>query len=174
MSAPRLLSILKEDRTWREVGALLGGEYSGAFWRFIAIGQRHATVDQENVVRSYLGIELLEESPAGIIERSGVDRVVQVSKRPNTAILVAVSGDVCRVTIKAGELPAGVSPACSVTLGYRHQEARNRPRGSRLSFISKIDVSGLETVRGKSGNLAAISAAAMLAAQAYQERGVLQ
>ena len=168
-----LLRSLKDGRTWREVAALLDNIYTGAFLRLVLLGERHAPLDLVNAVRARFDLEPLTETPADVVASSGVDRVVQVSKRPNTAILAAVSGDVCRVTIKTGELPDGVSPSVSVTLGYVASKQRKARYGSGVLLLSEMDAQGLETVRGKSGNLAAIAAAASLAAQALNQMEVM-
>ena len=162
-----LLERLKDGNTWREVADVLGGQYSGAFWRLVAIGERHATTEQANIVRAHFGLDPIAETPAETVTAAGVDRVVKVSKRPNTAILAAVSGDVIEVDIKAGKLAVGESPSCSVTLRYSdstQRKRRARTHGDTMADLALLPPSAFSTVRGKTGNLAAIAAAAQRAA----------
>ena len=153
-----LLRTLKDGRTWQQVSDVLGNIYSGAFLRLVLLGERHAPLNLVNTVRAHFNLEPLTETPADAVAASGVDRVVKLSKRPNTAFLAAVSGDVCRVIIKTGELPVGDAPSVSVTLGYVAPERRKGRHGRKILLLSELDAHGLETVRGKSGNLAAITA----------------
>ena len=161
------LAALKLGHTWREVAHVLGGQYSGSFWRLIARGERHATPEQENIVRDYLGLEKITETPAEAIERAGIDRVVECSKRPNTALFVAVSGEVTRVNLKVSKTGDDVPATIPVTLSYSHTGKRKRGQGASLSHmdeIANLPPDSFRTTRGKSGNLEAISAAALVAA----------
>jgi len=164
-----LLERLKDGNTWREVADVLGGQYSGAFWRLVAIGERHATTEQANIVRAHFGLDPIAETPAETVTAAGVDRVVKVSKRPNTAILAAVSGDVIEVDIKAGKLAVGESPSCSVTLRYSDSAKRTRAKrthGDTMADLALLPPSAFSTVRGKTGNLEQISATISAARQA--------
>ena len=160
-----LLATLKRERTWEQVAELLG-QYSGAFWRLVYLKQRHATVEQENIVRRACGLPEIEQSPAEAVAASGVDRVLHCSPRPNTALLVAAPGDVTRVTLGIGAKD-DVATRIPVTLSYSNSAKRKRHRGSRLftmSDIAALSPESLKTVRGKTGNIAAIREAARLAA----------
>jgi len=152
-----LLRTLKTGRTWDATATALGNIYSGAFLRLVLRGERHAPLDLVNAVRVHFDLESLTETPAQTVAASGVDRVVQLSRRPNTAILAAVSGDVCRVTIRTGELADGDSPSVSITLGYVPPKRRRARYGRGILLLSEMDAQGPETIRGKSGDLTRIS-----------------
>jgi hypothetical protein len=165
-----LLNRIKAGRTWQQVGERLGGRYSGAFWRLIARGERHATLEQINIVRVACGLEPLAQSPAQAVEEAGIDRVVRCSKRPNTAILAAISGGVYHVTIRTGEPQAEVAATIPLTLSYSHAMQRGNRQGNSvpsMSDLAKMPVSAFRTIRGKTGNLAAIAAAAQRASEAF-------
>lgn len=163
-----LLHDLKRGRTWRDVAEYLGGQYTGAFWRLIATGERHATLEQTNLVRAAYGLPALTQSPAEAVKAAGVDRVVYCSKRPNTAILAAVSGGIAHVTIRTGAESDDAS-RIPVTLSYSHATPRAARLGSSvpsMSELAKMPQSAFATIRGKTGNLAAIAEAASRAAEA--------
>ena len=164
-----LLNRVKEGRTWEQVAERLG-KYSGAFWRLLANGQRHATLEQTNIVRIACGLAPLEQSPSEAVAEAGVDRVLYCSKRPNTAILAAISGEVCHVTIRAGKSQAGDSTTIPITLSYSHGEQRGKRQDSSVPFMSelaKMGQSAFATQRGKTGHLATIADAAQRARAAW-------
>ncbi len=161
----QLLDALKRGRTWEQVAVKLG-KFSRALWAAIASGKRHATREQRNLIRAASGLPPLEETPADVVAALNIDDVVQVAKRPNTAILAAVSGDVLSVSIKTGVLKVGESDGMPVTLCYRATTRRKRPRGNRVSMIDEITTEGLKLGRGRSGKTASISACARNAAEA--------
>lgn len=163
-----LLNALKDGRTWGQVADLLG-EYSPAMWMLIATGKRHATLKQVNIVRAACGLLPLTQTPAEVVAASGVDRVIPLSKQPNTALLVAVAGDVVKVNLKTGILRDDVAPSVSVTACNSHQERRGGHQGSSVPYMAdlmKLPQSAFVTIRGKTGNLAAIAAAAERAREA--------
>jgi hypothetical protein len=162
-----LLNDLKTGRTWEQVAALLG-EYSPAMWMLIAAGRRHATLRQVNLVRAVYELPPLTQSPAEVVAASGVDRVIPLSKQPNTALLVAVAGDVVKVSLKTGFLLGGVAPSLSITACNVNQDKRPRRLGSSVPYMADLAIlppAAFATVRGKTGNLSTIAAAASLAAQ---------
>lgn len=167
-----LLESLKAGRNWEQVAELLG-EYSPAMWMLIAKGQRHATLKQVNLVRRACGLSPLTKTPIEIIEESGVDRVIPLSRQPNTALLVAISGDVVRVNLRTGVLSDDEVPSVSITACNTSQEKRARRLDSSVPYMSdlaQMPPSAFATVRGKTGNLAAITAAAQRAREAlYNE-----
>ena len=161
-----LLATLKRGRTWEQVAELLGA-YSPAMWMLIAKGKRHATLEQVNLVRRVHELPPLTKTPTEIIEESGVDRVIPLSRQPNTALLVALAGDLVRASLKTGVLPDDESPSISITACNTNHGRRKRHRGSRLftmSDIAALPPKSLKTVRGNTGNIAAIREAARLAA----------
>jgi len=164
-----LLNRLKEGRNWVQVATLLG-EYSPAMWMLIAAGKRHATLKQTNLVRAACGLPPLTQTPAEAVAASGVDRVIPLSKQPNTALLVAVSGDVVKVNLKTGVLADGQAVGVSCTACNEAQAKRGKRQDSSVPFMSelaKLPVSAFATQRGKTGHLATITAAAQRARAAW-------
>ena len=163
-----LLATLKRGRTWEQVAELLGA-YSPAMWMLIAKGKRHATLEQVNLVRRVHGLPPLTKTPTEIVAESGVDRVIPLSRQPNTALLVALAGDLVRASLKTGVLSDDQAPSVSITACNTNQGRRARHRGSRLFTMSEIAALPPETLKthyGKTGNLAAIAAAASEAREA--------
>lgn len=171
-----LLNRLKEGRNWVQVAALLG-EYSPAMWMLIAAGKRHATLKQTNLVRAACGLPPLTQTPAEAVAASGVDRVIPLSKQPNTALLVAVSGDVVKVNLKTGVLADGATVGVSCTACNGHGATSSRRQGRFYLSLSDMDVSGLKTIRGQTGNfekIASAASAARLAIDVGNEESDLQ
>ena len=129
---------------WRNVAATLG-KFSAPMWAAIYKGSRHATIEQRNIIRAmFPGWPTIEKDAAEIVAASGVDNVVQVDKRPNTAILAAVSGDVLQVNIKSGVLPVDESAVIPVTLCYKRSKRRKRRP------VETVSIPGIGSVSVKS------------------------
>ena len=164
-----LLSLYAEaPHGWRDVACRLG-RFSGAQWGGIANGTKHATLEQRNLIRAACGLEPLVSNVAQQVADLGIDSIVQVDKRPNTAILAAVSGDVLNVTIKTGVSEPDESSGITVTLGYRLSKRRKARRGNRVVTFDEIAPRSAKTRRGHSPNFEAISAVLGEAALIYEE-----
>jgi len=163
-----LLAVIKTGRTWQQVADHLR-KYSANMWRMIYLRKRHATIEQINIVRVASGLAPLTQSPAQAVADSGVDSVITCSKRPNTALLVAAPAGVVRVRLGIGNPGDDVPATIPITLGYGRSTQRTQRRGSGVIYmddIAALPPESFKTDKGKTGDLARISAVLLEARQA--------
>ena len=168
------LTALKENRTWRDVATLIarcgGVQKSASWWMQVAAGEKTAHRADDNAVRRcFPGWPDLPPTAPELVDALGVLNAVVADPQPDTALLVQVgAAQVQKIVIQAGNLPPTSPPSCLVTAGNIAVARRKRASRPLIPYLSEMDVSGLETNRGQSGNLAAIAAAAARAAQALR------
>jgi len=163
-----LLRDLKQGRTWEQVTVLLGG-FTRPQWRGIAVGEKHATLLQRNLIRAACDLVPLEDNIAKRLAALGVDDIVQIDNRPNTAVLFAVKGVVLEATIKTGVLPGGDPGGIPVTLGYRAVGPRKPRRGRTLLTTDILARQPPKTRYGFTMNFQAASMILSEAATIYEE-----
>ena len=144
--------------SWQGVADLLG-KYDRAMWAKIANGKRPATFEQRNLVLKAAVLPEETHTPLQVVAQSNVQTVFVLSDQANAAALFTMGGgDLVRARFEVGELEDGEAASVLVTTCHKAQERRRHRRGSSILRLSELDAHGLETVRGKSGNLAAITA----------------
>jgi len=170
-----LIEQLKEGRTWREVAQLIarisGVRKSDAWWLQVARGDKSPRREDINAVRRcFPGWPDLPPTAGELAAEYGVERAVLAAEHPDTALLVEI-GDVPvrHVVIESGDenSPVYVATSRLATVGSKPQAKRTRANPSVIVTMEKIALlppSAFSTVRGKTGNLAAIAEAARAAA----------
>ena len=155
--------LYKEEGRWQDVAERIG-KYSGSLWSKIASGTRHAKPEHVNLVRIACGLPSVEIDALDIVRQSGIDTVIQLSRLPNTALLVRKTGDIVSATVKTGILPVGKTPSVRVT--SCHSVSKRRvARPVETVSISEI---GTVSVKSKKFRIALqdrVSAAAKRAAE---------
>jgi hypothetical protein len=171
-----LLTTIKAGRTWREVVEIIarcgGVEKSPSWWLQIENGTKPPRREDANAVRACFPGWPIEPPTAGeLVGALGVINAVVASQNPDTALLIETDGaNIAKVLVQVagGYLPH--APQCLVTAGnivqVKPRDRKSIPVDS-LADLAKLPLSAFHTIRGKTGNLAAIAAAAERAAVAY-------
>ena len=172
-----LLEKLKDGNTWREVAQLIarvgGVRKSDAWWLQVARGDKAPRREDINAVRRcFPGWPDLPPTAGELAAEYGVERAVLAAEHPDTALLVEI-GDVPvrHVVIESGDenSPVYVATSRLATVASKPQAQRKRRKGisgDTMADLALLPTSAFSTQYGKTGNLAAIAAAAERAAEA--------
>jgi hypothetical protein len=146
---------------------------SGAWWLQVTRGNKSPGREDINAVRRcFPGWPDLPPTAGELTAEYGVKRAVLASEHPDTALLVEI-GDVPvgHVVIESGDenSPVYVATSRLVTFGNKPlapRKRRARTHGDTMADLALLPPSAFSTQYGKTGNLAAIAAAAQRAAEA--------
>ena len=164
-----LRTLYSDAGSWQGVADLLG-KYDRAMWAKIANGKRPATFEQRNLVLKAAGLPEETHTPLQIVAQSNVQTVFVLSDQANAAALFTMGGgDLVRARFEVGELADGEAATVSVTTCHKAQERRKGRQPILSLSLKNLSAESPKTNRGNTGNLAAITAAASLAAQVYEE-----
>lgn len=93
-----ILRDLNAHASWDDIARKLGGN-KGTWWK-IANGKRDPSIEQRNVIRAFMGLPEVRETPMEIVERLGITYTVNADGAPDTAILARTEGQSLeRITI---------------------------------------------------------------------------
>jgi len=164
-----LLRTLKDGRTWREVASLLahigGVNKSASWWLQLARSEKSPHREDENAVRRcFPGWPDVPPSAGELVDALDIINGIVAGDKPDTALLVHTGGaHVAQIVIRASDLPVTI-PTTRLVTGANITVVKRRDRQPIHVFrLSTMDAQGLETIRGKSGDLTRISDAASLA-----------
>ena len=166
------LAALKASRNWRQVAAIIsrcgGVSKSASWWLQIAAGNKRARREDINAVRAcFPGLELIPPSADELLDAYGVERAIVADENPDAALLVKTGGaNVTRVTVNITDNPVYGSTKSFVTVGNKRENRRPSASLCFMSDFASIASDSLSTQKGKTGNLAIISAAVLAARQA--------
>jgi len=162
-----LLTLYTEVQSWRKVAARLG-KFSDAYWSLLAAGRREWSLEHRNLVRAAFGLPLLDPPASEIIAQEDIERVFKLTEKPDAAALFSI-GDATLVSARFQVDPDGFRDDASFDATHCSivKAKRTRANPSVIVTMEKIALlppSAFSTRRGKTGNLAAIAAAAQRAA----------
>ena len=168
------LAALKAGRNWRQVAAIIarcsGVSKSDVWWLRLARGDKRPGREDENAVRScFPGWPMLPPSADELADVLGVETAYIADDDPDAALFVRLDGKhISQVVMKASADESPVIATRLATSGSISVVNRKRHEGQSINYmddLAKLPPSAFATNKGKTGNLAAIQAAAKRAAE---------